>query len=281
MAGRKVRIAFVDVATGREFARTELEADVLPEGVEIGHTVYVDDTPWSVRDTDGSVAKGRLTLTVDRVRTVAPSDILYTLPTISDVVPHLVPSLGDAVDDAVGESAGDGVPYRMHEDDWRQTEFVSAELGALIDEELRGIQRIYADHANRDDQGRLLGFDAIHVRTQPLHPLVAPVSLAALTAILAAGQRSPGVCFDSADGVAADSFATTIGPLTVYGVADGDEVIALALHSRPVAGPPLADLTDVVRRILRECRVVLVDWPRCATIAPDAVFDYLAATTSA
>lgn len=272
MAGAKtVRVTFVDGETGRELGRSELAAEALPETFEVETTLHLGDADWVVERAEPPtaarfLATGALTLTLRRVESVRPDGILYSLPTLCEGLPPL------------SGPAGDGDVFEIHEDDWRQVELISAELDALIAEELLAVRRVYDEHARRDEHDRLYGFEAIHVRTGPDRPLPRPVSLQRLSSILPpVDHRYTGVEFRGA-GVIAGSFAFAVGPLVLHGLAEDDLATTLCVAvGRPGTPERLADAAGALREAMRSFDLRLVDWCRCAVVTADSIADHLAA----
>ncbi|MEV5753542.1 hypothetical protein AB0L00_37465 [Actinoallomurus sp. NPDC052308] len=273
MAGTKtVRVVFVNAETGGELGRSELAAEALPDTFEIDTVLHLGDTDWSVQRAEPPTAErflatGTLTLTVRRIESMRPSDILYSMPTLYDPLPP------------PGGQAHDGVAFEIHEDTWRQVEMISAELDDQIAAELLAVRRIYDEHARRDEHGRLYGFEAIHVRTGPTRPLPQPVSLERLSSILSPiDHRYAGVGYRATAGLIADSFAFAVGPFVLYGLAEGDLATTLCVAvERPEAPERLTALTDALDDAMRSFDLRLVDWCRCAAVTADSIADYLTA----
>jgi len=78
------------------------------------------------------------------------SSILFSLPTICDVTPETVPNANNDSGDA----------FRLHEDDWRQIEFIAAASLPQVDREITEIERF--KRANWTGTG----FKSVHVRRE-------------------------------------------------------------------------------------------------------------------
>jgi len=264
-AARMVSVEFIDAATGRVFARSDLPPGQLPESFAPETTLHLGDDPWQVEHAEPSsaaefVASGRLVLTVRRLTTVSPRDVLYSLPTICDALPMVSPA-STPVD-----------CLELHEDDWRQVELVSRNQATTVNTELDAIQAVYEQHRIRDSDGRIVGFNQIHIR--PGVQFIESVSWQRLRALLTASSREySGVRFRGSTEVAVDSFAVGIGQMVWYGVTEGDTVTVLGLSVVAADGPIP---TKAIEPVLREFDLVLVDWCRCAAIGPDNVTEYLA-----
>jgi hypothetical protein len=266
-----ITVIFVDGADGKQVGRSKLPADQLPETFDADTTVDISGTTWLVEQAEPeSAAEWRvsrtLTLTLRRAApsTVPARDILFSLPSICDALPPVSGTRSGA--DAL----------EIHEDDWRQVELVANSLSGVIESELGAIRAIYDEHARRDSDGGILGFDAIRARSHPATPLPESLSLRRVLSMLPQPSRQyDGVAFEGTTGMAANSFAAAFGPVNLYGLADGDAIEVLCLDVQPVpdAGPP--DLISGLREVIGVFDLVIVDWCGCSVIGPDLVAAYL------
>lgn len=271
-----VTVIFIDGADGTEVGRSELPADQLPETFASGTTVDISGTTWLVDHAEPESAaqwrvSGTLTLTLRRtgLSAVPARDILFSLPSICDVLPSVAAS-----------SSGAGA-LEIHEDDWRQVEMVAGTLSDMIQSELRAIRSIYEEHARRAGDGGIIGFDSIHARSQPVRPLPDPLPVRQMLGMLP--QPAPqyaGVTFGHPTGLAVNSFAMGFGPVSLYGLAEGDAIQVLCLGSRASAdaGPP--GLISGLQQVMEVFGLVLVDWCRCSVVGPASVAAYLTAEDS-
>jgi hypothetical protein len=269
VASDEVEVVFVDGDTGAQVGRARLSRDRVPESFDTHTTVALGTTTWLVEHADTSsaadVAAGRrLVLTVRRVDAVPPADILYSLPTICDVLP--------------ASAGGAGIDrLQFHEDDWRQVEMVSRNLLDVVAGELQAIRGVYEGHARRDASGSLIGFEKIHVRTRPDSPLPGPPARRQLQGMFpAADYHYGGVGFTGSPGIVAGSFAAGYGPVTLYGVADGDHIEVLGLRRLVPGVSPSPAVVTALRQAMDAFNVVIVDWCRCSIIDASSVADYLA-----
>jgi hypothetical protein len=264
----EVEVTFVDGATGSEIGRSKMSRSQMPASFETRTTVDIGDEKWLVDRADPSgpaeVAAARtLVLTLRRIERLPPGDILYSLPTICDAVP------------AMADAGITAAHLEIHEDDWRQLEMISAGLRDVALAELRAIRAIREEHARRNADGQLAGFDAIHVRAQPARPLPVPLPQRLLSMLPRADHEYGGVAFTGMPGAAAGSFAAAFGPVQLYGLADGDAIQVLCLHGPvPPPGPP-PDLISGLQHAMRAFSIVLVDWCQCSIIEPASLRDYL------
>jgi hypothetical protein len=246
-----VHVVFVDAADGREVARSDLAPHQLPAGFDAGTTVTIRDTTWSVEQaeparTEHVAPDGELRLTVRRVELVNPRDILFSLPTICGSWPE------------VDRSASIDGCFALHEDDWRQVEFVDGALADAVRAELAAVRRV---------PRRGPGFTEIHVRDDRIPPMAAARQRAVV-------DRLPGPRRDYAGlaigGLAVPgSFAFTTGALVFYGLAAG---VLGAHHTGEPADPQLA---AAVRAAMSSADAMLVDWCGARLVGPDDVPGYL------
>src|SRR5688572_21762880 len=116
-----IRVTFYSADTGQVFATSEIPASSLPESFLVATTLHLGDEDWEVVSADPPTAEefrktGALSLRLRRVARMDPNEILYSLPTLSDAIPETDP----------GSRASGRRVLRLHEDDWRQIELISA-----------------------------------------------------------------------------------------------------------------------------------------------------------
>ena len=209
-----VSVTFVDAGSGVPIGRGEMPSETLPETLDIAGSHY------SVERAE-MPAPGELTLFVRPIQLMSPNDILFSLPTICDRVPEADPALVSAV------------RFEMHEDDWRQIEFVDACLAPVVDEQRRLIREVIDDHSRRDSDGRVFAFDRLHVRTEPVDPLPHGITIRRLVEVMDADTAYAGVGFRGRPYLVPRSFAFGTGSLVCYGLAEGGLVKVLGLNRMP------------------------------------------------
>lgn len=261
----KVKITFIDDATGECFGVTEMPPADLPESFEIDTTLHLGNEDWSVVDaqpkTRVEFAKSmNLTLRLRRIETMDPNDILYSLPSICDAIP------------GVNDQPLSGDEFVLAEDDWRQLELVSNELAQDVDDEIEKIRLIHENAAAK------VGWRKIHVRTKPELPLACDLGLADLANALDVNVKSSGLAYRGASSPIADGYAFHSNGLTVYGVAPNSKVQAIAFGEYSDQSPD-AESIGRLRSLANELNLDLVSWCRCARVRPnDPLFDSLLAS---
>jgi hypothetical protein len=235
-----VALELIDHATGRVFARSEVPLESLPErfaGMDTTLSVGGDD--WQVLsadpDTRAAIASaGCVQLVLHKVSKVDPRALHFTLPTLENTQPEQ------------GAAPGDEVSIRLHEDDWRQVEFVHGSQRALVEEELADIARILSEHR----QGA--AFDAVHVRQRVPEPLRG-VRLRVAEVERAIGREARPWALRGG-GVVKDGFAVPDAEAVVYGTARDGWVETLCVYGM------LPDVVGKLHALARDHGLMLVDW---------------------
>jgi hypothetical protein len=204
-----VSVTFVDAQSGDLIGRGEMPSAQLPETVAIADSFYMVERAQI--QNDGEV-------------TAFLRPILYSLPTICDRVPKPDPVLVSTVS------------FDMHEDDWRQIEFVDASLAPVVEEQRRLIRDVVDNHSRRDTDGHPIGFDKLHLRTEPADPLPHGITIRRLVEVIDADTAYGGVAFPGRPYVVSRSFAFGTGSLVCYGLAEGGLVKVLGLNRMPDPG---------------------------------------------
>ena len=181
-----------------------------------------------------------------------PKDWLYSVPTICDEIP---PALLPA-------SGGEGDVYRIHEDDWRQFEFVSIAQMSSVDLNLVEIRNVREQRIGP-------GFPSVHVRPEPRYPL-AGVQLThreLATAVGPVANDYAGVGYRSQNTWIEGSFAFEIADaVTAYGLQSEGvlQVVCFAGVKQDAAGGLIAKVTP----LLRSHGLILVAWEAAVAYPP-------------
>ena len=167
---------------------------------------------WLVVDRVDDLAKSTCRLFLRKAELINPHAILFSLPTVADVIPEeVVP--GGTLTDAL----------RMHEDDWLQLELLPE--GVDVSGELAAIRDVLTN------QRQGAGFKKLHLRKQFQSPFAGRgLRLEKLRALF--GAERP-VAWKSGTAPLKDCFAFSLpGGAALYGQARDGEVIALGLTAR-------------------------------------------------
>jgi hypothetical protein len=157
---KRIQVGFYKVGADKAFAPSDVPIEQLPDTFEIDTTLHLGSADWAVSKavppTKAEFRKsGKISLYLYQPKTanVPVSELLYSLPTISDSLPDLVhtKSLENIL--------------VVHEDDWRQIELISTRHADAVRQELASIQDIHAKHRAGS------GFTTLHVRKLIIAPL--------------------------------------------------------------------------------------------------------------
>ena len=250
----KIRVTYVDEATGKTVAFTDSPPEALPETFAIDTTLEMLSQKWDVVKAEPQTraeakAAGRLTLTLRKsqpVQKIPLGDMLYSLPTICDFIPGL---------EAGSILEGKNILV-IHEDDWRQIEFVSADLLEEVRACLGKIERIYRESRVKS------GFKEVYVRKELAAPLAhRHLERSSLDVLLKTPLEAfAGVTYRGATQLIKEGFALRDAhPLMVFGTLEDENFNALCLS--PIRSG-LFSQDDINRwaEFLKSHRLVLVDW---------------------
>lgn len=146
-----VTVEFVQAGHKEPFGVSKIPIAQLPESFEAGGALDIADKKWSVveaapKNKAEFEKSGRLRIVLAPVEVVNPKDILFSLPTIND---RMFPMRKVASLEGV---------LVIHEDDWRQVEFISEKWASEVEKELQSIRSIH------ETKRKGMGFTSLHVR---------------------------------------------------------------------------------------------------------------------
>ncbi len=218
-----IDVTFIDAEQGTEFLKLKMPLRGLPDAQE---SITLGKDTWLVVDRVDDAAKSTCRLFLRKAQKVNAHEILFSLPTVADVIPEEVV--------AGGSLSG---ALRLHEDDWLQLELLPA--GLDVSAELAAIRQVIS----QEKEGA--GFKKLHLRKQFPSPFAGRgLRLEALRAQF--GTEKPLV-WKSGTAPLNNCFAFEFpGGTWLYGQAASGEVLSMGLTARG-STPPLAD-------------VVLIDW---------------------
>jgi hypothetical protein len=260
MASKLIHVEFVDESTGKIFGAYDAPPETLPETFAIGTKLHIGDQDWDVVKAEPLtraeyLQSGKLRLTLAKIMMMPVKDILYTLPTIYDAIPA----------DSTTPRAGKQV-FEMHEDNWRQIEFVASTNQPAIETELRAIANIYDNHR---DSG---GFNQLHIRKTPQSPLTVNFSRQDLEKLFLGASAYEGTAYQGNLNLMSGTFAFRYGKLIFYGAETTGQVSVLGLtFLRDGQSLPLEPIIE----LMKTYRLFLVDWCRVGAFTANDVVQYL------
>ena len=272
MANKLISVHFVDCRTGAAFGHADVLFDQLPVSFAPATRLQIGDADWEVvvatpdNAADISIA-GSLILELSPIESVSPRDILFSLPTICGQMPE--------VEESGGELAAKAL--RLHEDVWRQVEFVSEGCEAEIDGELRSIRAIHEDSSV--DGGEFRVFRNLHVRRRLASPIEPGITLEALREHVGLEHEPRALGPLESEALVKGGFAIGVtDAVTLYGIeADGQvAVLGLCVDGVLSAGPART-VARTLSQMMEVRGLFLVDWCRCFAVGPDAgeIAEYL------
>lgn len=252
-----IRTIFINQDSGAIIAQSDIPFEQLPEWFESNSVVQIRDQEWQILSTDPKTkaeAKvgGKLTLQLKpfSVQMVDPKKLLFSLPTICDPLADL-----EKDTDKKNQSI-----LELHEDDWRQIEFISKEALPDIRKEMTNIEQIYSRY--RTTSG---AFHKLHVRNMIKEPLKGRLpskdTLATLT--LPATTSYTGVAYRDSRELLKEGFAfCNPSGLCFYGTYRGNAVAILGVQVNSGKKESIDSEADRLAMFLQANALVLVDWPR-------------------
>jgi hypothetical protein len=179
----------------------------------------------------------------DKVVTMNPNDIWFTTPTISNEFPQLTPKTKETKFDIF-----------IHEDDYRQNEFLNQSSLPKIEEEFSGIKEIWANHSKKNDEYTL--FKNCHVRKTIGSPNL-KVNFNELKALL--NCNSVGQVIINGN-VLTNGFAIKTDNTTYFGTLNDDTVIELCIAQWN------DNTTNEILNVDKAFNLLFVNWYHCDLI---------------
>jgi hypothetical protein len=248
---KRIKVQFFEVGADKPFAQSDVPVDQLPDTFEIDTTLHLGSDDWSVskaipptKSEFRKSGKVSVYLYKPKITNVPISELLYSLPTISDLLPDLVAT--NSLEDVVV----------LHEDDWRQVELISADQIKRVHQEISSIREIHEKHRVES------GFKSLHVRKLITTPLAAAtISLQELKKHFGVGHEYAGVAFNRTAAVIRNGFAFRAsnswlfwGQMTKNGT--------LSIVCIRADGEPSPIASRDLESFLFTHRLLFVDWAR-------------------
>ncbi len=247
-------VTLLDEATGERLAVSNIPAADLPETFAVDtrlsiaqqqYTVVRAEPPTKVQFT----SSGRLNLTLRKVETLDPNKILFSLPTIC----------GEALPASAPDKPSGGVCV-LHEDDFRQCEFVALAHAEAIAAEFAAIQDIFTNASAE------AGFHKLHVRERIPNPLPPGITWKSVTSHLGRVDRLGGVAFGDGRQLVTGAVAGTLrNGLVLWGVEADRALRFLCIQN---GGSASQTTIEALRNVANSLSLVIVDWCRCRVVCP-------------
>jgi len=245
-----ILVEFIDAASGRPVSSSRTKIDALPDAFDTEREVVIDGKSWefleAVPVSKTEFAKtGRVEIRLRDLGLIDPNKVLFSLPTLDTALPKIDDDECPREDRLI-----------IHEDDWRQIEFVSTSHLSGIESELRSIEKIF--QGNR--VGR--GFREIHTRREIGAPLFDTLlAFGKARPKLGSRQEFKGVSFAGIPSSIEKGFAfeTEFG-MTFYGQQSDGVVKSLCRTMRNNSGRDLNAAAKRLAGFTAANNLVYVDW---------------------
>jgi hypothetical protein len=241
-----VTVEFIANGTEIPFAISEVPIEQLPDTFELETDLEIEEQHWKViqaapQNKEEFSKTGKLRIILDKIQMMDPREILFSLPTIND---EIAETENDSIDNL----------FVIHEDDWRQQEFVSPKYNAEIRQELSAIAEIYEKHRIG------IGFDKIHIRSSIASPLIDKnISIEEFNQRLNITERFDG-CGLAGGGKVKNSFAFQIADGTAfYGQTENGLITVLCAQLDE-------NFIQSIKNVAEHYKIVFVDWCRAEVI---------------
>jgi hypothetical protein len=237
-SGPEIQVTFIDAADDHQIGVSLMPPSQIPKSFAPDTKIEIMGTNWHVESADpqdraGYVATGELRLVLRALKVMDPQEILFSLPTINDELPPMNTSTVPA-------------GLTLHEDDWRQQEFVAREFLGKVKAEIADVEAVRSQQVGD-------GFPRIHVRSRIPNPLGSAAISVADVAGLAGGVPREALALGGRGVAGGFAFASSDG--AIYGREVGGRVVVAAQKGSPSAQPMIA--------FARRHGLILVDWVRC------------------
>lgn len=256
---KTIHSEFINAKDGIVIAVSDMPPEQIPDTFAIATTLEMGGKKWSIesaepQDKSGILKAGKVRVYLVPIVMMSPGDILFSLPTIAN---------------DIGAAIGDTQPspqiFALHEDDWRQMEFIAQKFSMEIEAELADIRRIYQEQ--RVD----VGFKKLHVRKRIPMPLDGcNLLLLELEAALTPQKKFQALGFQRTSGNVPNGFAWELDEHCVlWGTTYPDgKVTRLCLLGTP--GRQAPHISDGFAKLNAQNNLTFVDWCRATNITADA-----------
>jgi len=250
-----IEVKFVENGKDKPFAVSEMPIEQLPDTFEIDTTLDIGNDKWTIVNAipikkEEFMKTGKLSLFLSKVELMNPKDILFSLPSINDVIGSISKSR-NKIDQY----------YKIHEDDWRQIELVSNHHEKMINNELNSIIEIYNNFREE------YGFKKIHVRKEIIKPLEkSNISLTQLKKIFGTSKEFQGLAYEGQPLGIDNSYAfISNSGVTIWGESsENGSVRSICFSSSKPKG--VEEFSASLLKLLNDEKLYLIDWCRVQKI---------------
>tara|TARA_B100000795_G_C22739940_1_gene414883 strand:- start:418 stop:1197 length:780 start_codon:yes stop_codon:yes gene_type:complete len=243
-----IKVQFIDSSNGNVIGVSEMPPEQLPETFEIQTTMHLNDEDWSIQEAIPAHSKEflqskNLTLKMTKVEKMNPNDIWYSTPTISNEFPQIIEKTKETEND-----------ISIHEDDYRQREFLNVNSNSQIKEEFKAIKEIWTNHSKKSEEYTL--FKNCHVRKTIGLPNLS-IDFNELQTIL--NSNSVGQVIINGETLV-NGFSFKTDDTTYFGTLDNEKVVEFCISQWN------NNSKNEILKINKEFNLQFVDWFNCDLI---------------
>jgi hypothetical protein len=245
----KIKVQFIDNSTGQILGVSEMQADQLPETFSAPTTMHIQDSEWSVEKATPEssvdfIKSKQLVLKLRKIEKINLQDILYTLPTISNEIPQ-----------TVDNSKYNDFKVSIHEDDWRQKEFLKPSSFPLVDIEVSKIKDILTNESKQVNNS-FTGFKNCHARSTIGAPDLS-IDFEELKNLLNVSKVG-GLKVNNE--YVQDSFSLQTEHTTFYGTVANDKITQFCISDWS------ANTHSEILKVVNQFDLIFIHWYRCDII---------------
>jgi hypothetical protein len=155
----KINVKLIEAVSNEQFGQVKLNPDQLPASFKIATTFSYDGEDWQIEKAEPETAEEflktkELSLWLKKILKYDPRNIRYSIPTMENELAKFSnqPPYADFT-------------HTIHEDNWRQFEFLPATALPVIQEEMTAVENILFPEDDPEFDSTH-GFTKIHVRTK-------------------------------------------------------------------------------------------------------------------
>lgn len=244
----KIKVQFIDNFNGQTIGVSEMTADQLPETFSVATTMHIQDTNWTIEEAipENSIdfiKTKNLVLKMRKVEKINPNEIWFTTPTISNEFPQLIEKTKETEFD-----------ISIHEDDYRQNEFLNQISLQKIEEEFKDIKAIWSNHSKQSDDYTL--FKNCQVRKTIGSPNLT-INFSELKSLLNCNSVGQVVINGN---ILSNGFSIKTENTTYFGILKDDKVVELCIAQWNDS------TTNEILEINKTFNSVFVNWYHCNLI---------------
>jgi hypothetical protein len=243
MDNLSIQVTFIDALTGKTLGDSNVPLSQLPETFEVDTTLHLGADDWQVKEAIPVHSKDfkqtkSVQLKIQKVEYIDINEVKFTIPTLSKEVPEIS-----------SNSPYQGFELLLHEDDWRQSEFLTSDSLPRIDIETNAISEIWKNH--HTDMKAYNSFTKIHVRDTIGEP---NLSIPLKTLLLFLEYNQIGQLKIDRQGFVKNGFALKTNHSVYYGTIQNEIVKELCIKEHT------EESLQEILKITQNFSLIFVDW---------------------